>query len=793
MTQLTETQPQAPRRLDVVPEPGPKPGPDKGAILSALDAMFAPEDVIELRAFPKGKKGVSAGYFDGAHKGALAEEAVRLNSAGAAVYVTLNKIDPQLLARCYNRVGDYAKATVTDKDVGRRRWLLIDFDPVRPADTSATDVQVAAAIERARAAYHTLKAEGWPRPLVGESGNGMHLLYALDLPNDTESTALVKGALAGLAARFDDQVVTVDQAVYNAGRITKLFGTVATKGDHTPLTPWRLSRVVSGADRDVVVTVEQLRALHPKGNGEPAGDYSAGTWYEGKDFDVPGLLGALDLSWKEEPYQGGTIYKLDDCPFNREHVQGDAAVIVRADGTICFHCFHKGCIDKGWQDVRALRDGPRKARGGAPHWTRQSGYEEAPAGDFASPEPPHPMPPDAYYGIAGEIVNTLDPHTESDPAAILFQVLAAFGVLVGRSPYMQVEGDRHYPNLFGLLVGETSKGRKGTSWGRVRSIFERVHSWPRVVSGLSSGEGLKWQVRDPRTEMVKDKKSGVTREEVVDEGVTDKRLLVIEPEFAQVLRVVARHGNTLSPTVRTAWDTGALATLTKNDPVTATDAHIAIIGHITIDELRAELTQTDTANGFANRFLFVYVKRSKCLPFGGEDLLESKVADFAQRLEREASAARRVGRVPMTQAARDIWVGVYPRLSEGMPGLFGAATARAEAQVLRLAMLYALLDEKAQIDIPHLLAALAVWEYAEAGARHVFGSSLGDPVADETLRAARSAGQDGMTRTQIRDLFKRNCSAARIGAALDLLARRNLVRRRTEETGGRPSEVWVSV
>jgi hypothetical protein len=422
----------------------------------------------------------------------------------------------------------------------------------------------------------------------------------------------------------------------------------------------------------------------------------------------------------------------------------------------------------------------------------RAGNGASPEGDSASPEWPQEMDPCAYYGIAGEMVKSIEPHTEADPAALLIQVAVAFGVLVGRSPYVQVEGDQHYPNLFALLIGATSKGRKGTSWGRVRSIFERVHGWPRVVSGLSSGEGLKWQVRDPRTEMVKDKKSGVTREEVVDEGVPDKRLLVIEPEFAQVLRVVARHGNTLSSTTRTAWDTGTLATLTKNDPVTATDAHISIIGHVTVDELRAELTQTDTANGFANRFLFLCVKRSKCLPFGGADLPESVLSDFAQRLERTASSARRVGRVVMTQPAREIWERVYPQLSEGMSGLFGAATARAEAQVVRLAMLYALLDEKAQIDMPHLLAALALWEYAEASARHVFGSSLGDPIADEILRAVRAAGQDGMTRTQIRDLFKRNCSAERIGAALDLLARRNLVRRRTQETGGRPSEVWVS-
>ena len=128
-----------------------------------------------------------------------------------------------------------------------------------------------------------------------------------------------------------------------------------------------------------------------------------------------------------------------------------------------------------------------------------------------------------------------------------------------------------------------------------------------------------------------------------------------------------------------------------------------------------------------------------------------------------------------------------------MPGLFGTATARGEAQALRLAMLYALLDEKAQIDEPHLLAALAVWEYASASARYVFGSSLGDPVADEILRAVRAAGQEGMTRTQISGLFHRHCSVERIGAALDLLASRKLIRRRAQETGGRPTEVWEAM
>jgi hypothetical protein len=245
----------------------PQPRPDKAEMRSALDAMFAPDDVIELRAFHKGKKRVDAGYFDGEHREDLVNAAATLNASGAAVYVTLNRIDPQLLGRCCNRVEPFASATVTDANVIHRRWLMLDFDPVRPKDTSATNAQVEAAKACARICYQALKAEGWPTPVTVESGNGMHLYYAIDLPNDPETTALIKGALAGLAARFDTDAVKGDQSVVNAGRITKLCGTVATKGDHTPDMPWRLSRLVSGTDRDVVVTADQLRALHPKGNG----------------------------------------------------------------------------------------------------------------------------------------------------------------------------------------------------------------------------------------------------------------------------------------------------------------------------------------------------------------------------------------------------------------------------------------------------------------------------------------------------------------------------------------------
>jgi len=397
----------------------------------------------------------------------------------------------------------------------------------------------------------------------------------------------------------------------------------------------------------------------------------------------------------------------------------------------------------------------------------------------------------AYYGVAGEIVHTIEPRTEADPAGILVQTLVAFGALVGRGPHVRVEGDEHHAHLFALLVGGTSKGRKGTSWGRTRQIYEDVEGWKPPVSGLSSGEGLKYHVRDASVKETATDDGDITSE-TIDPGVPDKRLLVIESEFAQVLRAVQRTGSTLSPTVREAWDTGRLATLTKNDPITATGAHISIIGHITEDELRAELTATDTANGFANRFLFVGVKRSKLLPFGGDDASDEEVTKFATRLSHLARLARTRGRISMTEAARDLWIEVYPRLSAGGAGLFGAVTARAEAQCIRLALIFALLDGVEAIDQAHLLAAVAVWDYCSATAEFVFGNNIGDRVADEILKSLRTAASTGRARTEIRDLFKRHQSADRIEQALELLRHRGLARVEQRQTAGRPVETWFA-
>jgi Protein of unknown function (DUF3987) len=394
----------------------------------------------------------------------------------------------------------------------------------------------------------------------------------------------------------------------------------------------------------------------------------------------------------------------------------------------------------------------------------------------------------AYHGIAGTIVKTIEPHSEADPGGLLLQTLAMAGNAIGRGPYYQVESDRHYPNLFIVLVGDSSKGRKGTSASRIRAVMQHVDEpWitDRVKNGLSSGEGLIYQVRDP-VEQFDPKSQSFS---VIDPGARDKRLMIVEPEFASALRVAERSGNNLSPLIRQAWDGDKLSTLTKNSPLCATGAHISIIGHITTQELRARISRTDIANGFANRFIFALVRRSKKLAFGG-NLDDAELLHLAVQLKAPVCEAKTIGRVGMTEQARVHWRELYEILSEGQDGLLGAVTARAEAQVIRLALIYALLDGQDAIDVCHLKASAAVWEYAESSAAHTFGTVLGDPIADTILSKLRERS-DGLSRNELMDLFKRHQTSDRIAAALTLLANRGLAKSMHHETGGRAAEIWT--
>jgi hypothetical protein len=398
----------------------------------------------------------------------------------------------------------------------------------------------------------------------------------------------------------------------------------------------------------------------------------------------------------------------------------------------------------------------------------------------------------AYHGLAGEVVARISPDTEGDPVALLLQYLVSFGNAIGRRPYYLVEQDRHFTNLFAVLVGKTSKSRKGTSAGRIRAVFKMADvDWvrERILGGMSSGEGVISAVRDPVYAM----KKGV--EELVDSGVTDKRLLLDEREFFQALAVLKREGSILSRVIRETWDCcEQLATLTKHSPTRATQPFISIIGHITADELRQTLDHTSMANGYANRFLFACVRRSKLLPHGGA-LDETTHRKLGARTSEALTVARMVGQVTMTRAGMQRWKEICPKLSEGLPGLLGAITDRGEAQTIRLALIYALLDRASQIDVMHLDAASALWSFCLDSACYIFGDLVGDPVADSILRALRAAGASGLMRTDLINLFGRNLAVSKIDAGLVALLAGGKVRRESVKRSagsGRPREMWYA-
>ncbi|MGH2744597.1 MAG: DUF3987 domain-containing protein [Thermoleophilaceae bacterium] len=404
---------------------------------------------------------------------------------------------------------------------------------------------------------------------------------------------------------------------------------------------------------------------------------------------------------------------------------------------------------------------------------------EEPDNDGLAAPDGFPSPPAeaAYHGLAGQIIDQIAPHTEADPVALLAQLLVAFGASVGRGAWFAVEATRHHANEFLVLVGDSAKARKGSSWDHVRRLVD--HADPtlaaRTLTGLSSGEGLIWAVRDPTDN---------------DPGVGDRRLLIVEPEFASVLKTASRDISTLSPTLRSAWDGRPLAILTRNAPARASQAHVAVIGHITSTELQHHVGVVELANGLLNRFLLVACRRVRLLPDGGHpDPLHGTGHDRALALA--TAAARDAGQLRFTEPARALWHDAYRLLAQPQPGVAGQLAARAEAHTTRLALAYALLDRSPAIGPDHLQAALALQDYATRSAAWALEPDTGDPIAEQ-IHAALLRSPDGLTRTQLRDLLNRNIPARRLDQALANLSVAAKADRKRILTAGRPAVLWTA-
>lgn len=392
--------------------------------------------------------------------------------------------------------------------------------------------------------------------------------------------------------------------------------------------------------------------------------------------------------------------------------------------------------------------------------------------------------PHAWHGAIGEAVYRISPSTEADPIAILASLLALVGAMAGDGPHVQVGGVRHPARIWPLIVGRTGEGRKGTSWAEARRFaalwgtYGQIYVRRQCIGGLTSGEGLIAQLGGTVG-------AGKDRDAAAAEvAAPDGRLTVLETEFARVLTSSKRDGSTLGPVLRQLWEDGDAGIMTRTNPLRVEGAHLCVVGHITSGELRLRLAESDLVGGTLNRFLLIASRRPHLLP---HEVPRHDISEQAEWLAKMLDRARFGGPLHRDRAAEDLWREVYHALNQDEPdGQLGSVLARGPVYTMRLALAYALADGAGAIAPDHLLAALAVWHYSARSARLVFPAGVRSTSDLEKLSQYLSEHSEGVTRSNVSELFARNKTAAELDGLLTQLVERKVATAERDEARSRP-------
>lgn len=312
-------------------------------------------ELVEIRILGSTRENYS-GYYKNIDK-LVADVSLFGENTESQIYWTLNSIDDG----CYGRVQSEhlvksPKTTTTDSNIIRRKWVLIDLDPVRVAGVNANEEEFERAHKKAGEVFRYLISNGFHKPVVCKSGNGWHLLLKVDLPNDDETTGIIKGFLQGMSLVFSDSEVDIDESVFNAARICKLYGTMARKGANKEDRPWRLAEIVYVPDEIEINDISLFRNIAdmvPK--EEPRVVYSGHVSQSGP-FDVEKFLADHGVGYKRVRTTKFTKYVLDHCLFNPDHKAPDAAIIQQDSGGLSYTCLHNSCRHHTWKDARLLLD-----------------------------------------------------------------------------------------------------------------------------------------------------------------------------------------------------------------------------------------------------------------------------------------------------------------------------------------------------------------------------------------------------------------------------------------------------
>jgi hypothetical protein len=373
----------------------------------------------------------------------------------------------------------------------------------------------------------------------------------------------------------------------------------------------------------------------------------------------------------------------------------------------------------------------------------------------------------ALRGLPGDVVRTIEPYTEADCAALLVGTLTTFGAMVGQMAEIDVGFAKHPPALSVALVGRTSRARKGTATTETDGLMRHVEDgWheQHQVSGFGSGEAfIEHASANPGS-----------------------AIYVVETELARLLAVASREGSSISSVLRAAWDFRRMEHRIRRQRYDAPAAPVSLVAHITMDELRDArhgLRLLEIMNGFGNRFLWTYVDRRSRIA-DPQRIPSAELAPLTSCLRRALESARSAGVVGRTPKAGSLWADLYERMAaDDGAGVVDALTARAEAQVLRLSLIYALMDGAREIDVPHLESAWEVWRYCRWSAQHIFvGSGTGDPDMDR-IAGVLASGEELSGRDLDRMFLGHRSIPELRQKAIDL----GIAKESTRETKGRPA------
>ena len=326
---------------------------DETEIRKAIAIMKPDNQLFEVRYIGNSGRLNFSGYFTDVD--VLIDKLNRLNPTEAGnVYITLNEINTACYSRAQrDKFNKNPKNSTSDNDIVGYDWLMLDFDPKRPAGTAASEDELKIAHEVAQRVYRYLSSKGWQSPVIAMSGNGYHLLYKVYLANAKEKSALVERTLKALNMLFgDEDSVSVDTAVFNPSRICKLYGTEAVKGSNTKDRPHRMAKILYAPDEikeNDVHLLEEIANEIPEEPEQPQkyNNYNPRSFDLEKWLDEHGVVVTQKASFKD-----GTKYILEECPFDSSHRGKDACVIQFNNGALCFHCFHQSCADKDWKAFR---------------------------------------------------------------------------------------------------------------------------------------------------------------------------------------------------------------------------------------------------------------------------------------------------------------------------------------------------------------------------------------------------------------------------------------------------------